>query len=215
MNIQKLLDDHTKLIHHLARLNIGRLKAVDIQIDLEELTAIFFEVFVVAAQKWDEDQSRFTTYLTTACSNKVTAILKKHFAGSGEANRVTYEHEMTLADDEEHETGIGVFGEDNADLNAIEVCQALSEELNNISPFARLLIEYTLCPPDFIERELEAQEAKHEFSLNMEGEAYRRKSLTISFVANCLMKTTDSSATRRFIRKAVNEAKSAVLRVAA
>lgn len=216
MDIQKLLDDHILLVHHLARQNISRFKNVGYDMDLEELTAVFFEVFMLAAQKWDEEQGKFTTYLTWACTNKVTAMLKKHFRHKGEANRVTYEHEMaTASDEDDRESGLEIFGESDTAFGAMEIKQALAEEMKHISPFARLLIEYTLCPPEFIERELAAQEAKHELSLDMQGESYRRKSLNIGFVANCLLKTASSPSAKRFIRNAVNEAKSAVLRAAA
>ncbi|SSS49763.1 Uncharacterised protein [Acinetobacter baumannii] len=96
--------------------------------------------------------------------------------------------------------------------------QTLTEEMQQLSPFAKILLKFTLNPTDFIERELLAQEAKYQLSLNTpeknESRGPRRRKLNLSFVANCIMKTAETNKEKRFIRDAVKEVEEAVTRVA-
>lgn len=215
MNQDQLFKDHDKLLRHLAYRNVGRLTQVGYCIDADELYGIFCEVFVVSLKTWDETKSKLTTYLTTACVNKVSQLLREYHKGD---NRT--ECESVLIDrlsngEEGFDADIFVDGESRHILGAYEVMQALQEEAKTLSPFARVLLEYTLNPPDFIERELEAQDAKLEHSkmVNEDLPTYRRKSPVnnIGFVAHCLMKTAESNGAKKFIKDAIKEVKRAVM----
>lgn len=215
----QLFTDHDKLLHHLAHRNISRLTQVGYCIDVEELYGIFCEVFVVSLQTWDESKGKLTTYLTTACLNMVSRLLKKHHLGDIKTDRESVIAERLSNGEENFDADIFVDSQSHHILGSFEVMEALQEEAKALSPFARILLEYTLNPPDFIERELEAQEAKLEFSRTFDSDdlpSYRRrKSLNnISFVAQCLMKTAESSKAKRFIREAVKEVKTAVMKAA-
>lgn len=212
---EKLFEDHDKLLHHLAYRNIGRLTAVGISMDKDELYAIFCEVFVVAIQTWDETKGKLTTYLTTACLNKVSWLLKKYRLGE---NRTEFEsviaHRLNKGD-EEFSIDIFIDEQSYTEIGNYELMDALKDEIAHLSPFAKILLEYTLNPPEFIERELQAQEAKHQFSteLNLDSRKCPRKVLNLNFVANCLIKTAESNQAKNFIRKATKEVEAAVMRV--
>ncbi|MFH3639310.1 sigma-70 family RNA polymerase sigma factor, partial [Acinetobacter baumannii] len=90
-NQDQLFRDHDKLLRHLAHRNISRLTSVGYCIDVEELYAIFCEVFVVSIQTWHESKGKLTTYLTTACLNMVSRLLKKYHLGD---NRTEYESDI-------------------------------------------------------------------------------------------------------------------------
>lgn len=215
----QLFKDHDKLLRHLANRNISRLTSVGYCIDVEELYAIFCELFVVSIQTWDESKGKLTTYLTTACLNMVSRLLKKYHMGD---NRTEHESEILyrLGDGEDGcDFDVFVDQQSHNILGPYELMQSLKEEMKNLSPFAKILLEYTLNPPEFIEKELLAQEAKYQFSVSEDLEVrearghYRRK-MNLNFVAHCMMKTAESSGAKRFIRRAVKEVEEAVTRVA-
>lgn len=217
-NQDQLFRDHDKLLRHLAHRNISRLTSVGYCIDVEELYAIFCEVFVVSIQTWDESKGKLTTYLTTACLNMVSRLLKKYHLGD---NRTEYESDILhRMGDGEDDCDYDVFVDHQSQniLGPYELMKTLTEEMQQLSPFAKILLKFTLNPPDFIERELLAQEAKYQLSLNTpeknESRGPRRRKLNLSFVANCIMKTAETNKEKRFIRDAVKEVEEAVTRVA-
>ncbi|MFS1997958.1 sigma-70 family RNA polymerase sigma factor (plasmid) [Acinetobacter baumannii] len=217
-NQDQLFRDHDKLLRHLAHRNISRLTSVGYCIDVEELYAIFCEVFVVSIQTWDESKGKLTTYLTTACLNMVSRLLKKYHLGD---NRTEYESDILhRMGDGEDDCDYDVFVDHQSQniLGPYELMQTLTEEMQQLSPFAKILLKFTLNPPDFIERELLAQEAKYQLSLitpeKNESRGPRRRKLNLSFVANCIMKTAETNKEKRFIRDAVKEVEEAVTRVA-
>lgn len=217
MDVNQLFLDHQKWLYDLAFRNIGRLTQVSYPIDVDELYSIFCEVFMdCVSGRWNQEKGKLTTYLFHACRNKVSDMIDKHFHMEIHTKK---ESEMVRIDEDGSErNGLESIAGSADDLAIDEylLMEALSKEAENLSPFARLLLEYTLNPPDFIERELLAQEAKHDLSLTMDGvSTYRRHFLSLSFVAKCMTKTMEQQITRSQVVRAMNEVKSAVIAVAA
>lgn len=213
MDVNQLFINHDKWLRDLSFRNIGRLTKVGYPIDADELYSIFCEAFMdCVTNHWSEEKGKLTTYLYHVCFNKVSDMLDKYFRM--EANTKS-ECEIVRFDEEGNESsGMESFGGSNTSFDEYALMQALQKEAESLSPFARLLLEYTLNPPDFIERELQAQEAKHELSLTMDGTAtYRRRFLNLSFVAKCIEKTSDNSIKSQ-VRDAIKEVKTAVIAVA-
>ena len=213
MNKDQLYKDHYRLLHSLSRKNIGRLTQVGYQIDAEELFSIFCEVFVISLESWDENQSKLSTYLTHACNNKVTSMLRTYFAARGHSH-ASLECDLYNPSDEDDYIGANIFEDKNSAniLGDYEVMEALAEVAKKLSPFARLLLEYTLNPPEFIENELRAYEAKFEVSAQTDDQTIRRRPLTVAFVAGCLdLAAGDNPKARYLIKKARKELRNAVL----
>jgi DNA-directed RNA polymerase specialized sigma24 family protein len=214
MDVNQLFINHDKWLRDLAFRNISRLLKVGYPIDIDELYSIFCEVFMdCVSNKWDEEKGKLTTYLFYACNNKVSDMLDKYFRMEVNTKR---ECEFVIIDDSGSEiNGIESFAQQsNNDLDEYELIQALLEEAKHLSPFARLLLEYTLNPPDFIERELQAQEAKHDLSLTMEDTAtYRRRPLNLSFVIHVLSQTSEGGIPRNRITKVKREIEKAIIAV--
>lgn len=88
----------------------------------------------------------------------------------------------------------------------------MQKRRKSFPPFARLLLEYTLNPPEFIENELRAYEAKFEVSAQTDDQTIRRRPLTVAFVAGCLdLAAGDNPKARYLIKKARKELRNAVL----
>lgn len=214
MDKEQLFQDHHRLLHHIARKSIGRLIQVGYQIEYEEVYAILCEVFLKVLTHWRSEDSKLSTYLTVACNNHITAMIRDKIRRGS----MILESDLSQFNDEGEEFENNLFVDNGSHhiLKDYEVIQALLVEAENMSPFAKILLEYTLNPPEFIEREFLAQEAKHEFSATVESEkrATRRvKSLNLNFVAKCLEKTATNPEAKKFIQRAIKEVQTAALRV--
>lgn len=70
----------------------------------------------------------------------------------------------------------------------VELSDTLNSIMGNLSPLARMIMQYTIEPPDFIEREFSAQESHAEFAREKNLPRRCRGSLNVSFVCSVLKK---------------------------
>lgn len=222
-NLGRFYADNVGLIHTVARKGFGRLSGIGASVDYDDLFQELSEVFIKAYDGFDEDGSKFSTYFTVAAGHKINQIAegyeldrmgvkttrfksdetcpktgkKKWKARKDKIHGGAVSVEEMASWSEEGDSGSVIESIDSGTATPEQLCQA-QQELNvmlaNLSPLAAKIVEMTLNPPEFIERELEAVEAHVEYARSNGFPRRNTASISVSFVADVLEKTTDVPA---------------------
>lgn len=219
-NLGRFYADNVGLIHTVARKGFGRLQGIGASVDYDDLFQELSEVFIKAYDGFDEDNSKFSTYFTVAAGHKINQLaegfeldrmgVKTTRYLSDEINPKNGKKKWKARKDKIHGGAVSVEemsswsegGEDGGSVietidsgtaTPEQLCQA-QQELNNLmadlSPLAAKIVEMTLNPPPFIEEELAAIEAHVEYARSNGFARRNTASISVSFVADVLEKTS-------------------------
>lgn len=212
-DLNKFYLENEKLVHFASMKALKRLSACGLgsKVEYEEIFGELNEVFLKSYRQYDPNRPgcpKFSTYFVAACHNHVTNKIEKMYRLEikmdsiyqeigGEESAVSLLETMESTDDS--------FEED------VEFQSELDFMRESLSPLAQKLLEYSVNPPQFILNEFHAQRAQCTLASSIGLKTSHAKEITLQFVANCLRDTTESPASIRYIAKAVEEVKQAVL----
>jgi DNA-directed RNA polymerase specialized sigma24 family protein len=173
-------DDRAKFATYFTRSALNRINALAEDFEVERLgikttrnkiLGVQVEVGVKPKDKWVKE----VTQVHSGCSS-------------------VEEMSDWNSDGEESSSPLSLIASDcgtpEQNVEAADTYQAL---MTSLSPLAAELTRMTIDPPDFIEREFEAQEAHAEFARGLGKPRRCRGSLNLSFVCSVIGKTTDLS----------------------
>ncbi len=214
--IAKFFEENESLIHFASQKALKRFSAAGMgdRVDYEEIHGNLTEIFVKSYQQFDPSRSKFSTYFVTACHNFVTDSLDKLFrlevkidSSSALEERVA----MSLSDSSDNIIFDEIFDEDPMFEEEVELASQVNYMREHLSPFARILFDYSINPPQFILNEFYAQRAQCALATSMGFKTFHSTEINLQFIANCLRRTTKNPETIKHIKKAVDEVKQAVL----
>lgn len=209
--ISQFYTENESLIHFASQKALKRFAAAGLgdRIEYEEIFGNLTEVFLKSYQQFDPERSKFSTYFVTACHNFITDRMSKMFRVEMKTDSANAMAEMRSED-----------GDDNMDElfdtdPMLEDEVALLSEVNymrqNLSPFARILFDYSVNPPQFIIDEFRAQRAQCSLASSIGLKTNHSTEIDLHFIANCLKGTAQNPETVKHLKRAVDEVKHAVL----
>lgn len=213
-NLASYLEENEGLIHAAARMGYGRLQALGAQMDYDDLVQEMTELFIVAYDKFDESNGApFSSYFMFSARNKINKIgermelercgtmvvaVEKDSNGrvvevkrkSIHAGTLGIEEINAKASDNGHSFEETLASDMATPEEIVEATSVVASMMKQLSPLAAQMMEMTLNPPEFIEREFDAIAAHAEFARSMGIERRSRTELNLSFVAGILEKTS-------------------------
>lgn len=203
--------ENENLVHFTSKKALKRLSACGLgeRVEYEEIFGELREVFIKSFNQFDPERSKFSTYFVMACHNHVTNKIEKMYR---------IEIRLDSLDELDGDRESGSTMDDMFNHNPmLEAEVALASELNlmrqRLSPFARILFDYSVNPPEFILQEFHAQRAQCTLATSLGLKTSHATEISLQFIANCLKNTSENPETVKCIKKAVDEVKTAVLRV--
>lgn len=200
--------ENVGLVHSAARKGAARAAAVGCStLDHDDFVQELTEVFIKAYDLHDPTKTRFSTYFMRSAYNHINKMMEKVNIERMEMGvRSVEEMSSWNQDDDGGELGFTV--EDVTAIGPEEAAQ-MNSMVNawhaKLSPGARLVLEWTLNPPDFIENEFLAQLAHAEMARDMGLPRRSRLMIDASFVSTLLKQVTGKQA---FFGAALEEVKS-------
>jgi DNA-directed RNA polymerase specialized sigma24 family protein len=153
--------DNSGLIHKVARAGYTRLVSMGVSgMEYEDLYQELAIVFLDSFDLYDPNSGfKFSTYFTTSAYRRVNKIADK-VSDERIRNGVRSVEEMnSWSDDGESDIG-NTFPSKFPTPEEIMAGATMARDiLSTLSPVAALLANYTISPPDFIEREFAAAQA--------------------------------------------------------
>ncbi|WP_151708881.1 hypothetical protein [Acinetobacter brisouii] len=212
-NLDSFYRENEKLIHHASRKALARFAKAGLSghVEYDDIFGTLTEVFIRCYGLVNLNKAKFSTYFMTASFNRVTNMINYMF--NHVEIRTDSVYEISQSSDDESFEPFEVFFSYTPDFEqTLELDDELRAIREKLSPFAKILLDYTLNPPEFIEREYMAQRANVQFASDL---GYKRatshsRNLNLQFVANCLRSTTSNPQELSFIRKAVDELRHAI-----
>lgn len=179
--IAAFYEENSGLIHAVARHGYTRLVALNANLDYEDLVQDLTEIFIKSYALHDPIKSKFSTYFTNAAYNRLNAIARRA--------EQTCRPQTISSTQLSVEFGEYDFFESLDDERASPEHEVLAQEsfksaIAKLSPFAKLLVEYTLTPPEFIVKEFKAQIAYAEMSRSRGIDIRGKHSLDLFFVVS-------------------------------
>ncbi|MCL2874686.1 MAG: hypothetical protein FWF12_00025 [Betaproteobacteria bacterium] len=202
---------NTGMIHQVAVKGFKRLQAIGAAIEYEDVVQELTETFIKSYDLFDASLGmKFSTYFMRSAFNRVNAIVehyelervgikttrsKMNNQWKGRRTRVhagtSSVEEMSSRNSEDGGVEVMALPSGGASPEQIvEIGQRIREMMSCLSPVAAKLVEMTLNPPEFVERELRANQANSEFARANNLRRRCRSAPTLPYVAFLMEKTS-------------------------
>lgn len=210
-SLEKFFIENESLIHFASQKALRRFAAAGLgdDVNYDDVYGQLREVFVKSYRTYDHEKAKFSTYFVTAATNAITNEISRLYR---QVKCISASQSYTGDGDEDSPSLFDVIG---GVESGVEDQLALESELQHLqetlSPLAKLLLSYSINPPDFIKQEFFAQRAQCTFATSIGFKTSHASEIDIRFIANCLRATVEDPKSHRFIDSAVNEVKEAVM----
>lgn len=211
MPLEQFYAENDKLIHFAALKALKRFKGAGLgdHIEYEEVHGRLTEVFVKSYHGYDPEKATFSTYFVRAATNTITNMIESMYRLEIHTDSATglgaYD-----TDDGERDRQDELFHFDAMIEEHVELEDTIDNLRQELSPFASLLLEYSINPPDFIYQEFLSQREQSKYASSIGIKTHHSMSLNLRFIANCLRGTVDTPSEMNFIKSAVLEVERAV-----
>lgn len=186
------------LIHSVARKGAARAAAVGCStLEYDDLVQELTETFIKAYDLYDPAKTKFSTYFVRSAYNRLNELMAKVEVERVENGVRSVEEMGSWASGEEGEESLGITVEDVTSMGPEATAQMQSTIRawhSQLSGAGQLILEWTLSPPDYVEREFIAQQAHAEMARNMGIPRRARLDIDASFVAGVLKQITGKTA---------------------
>lgn len=192
-NLASYYAENVGLVKQVAWKGYQRLIAIGATMEFDDLVQELSVTFVRAYDKFDESNgAKFSTYFVHAAYNDLNKLAKRI-----EAERV----DLGMRSIEEIDALVGeggslaerVASEAMTPEEIVERDSAIREIESRLTPVAALVMHWIIDPPDFLERELQAQQAHADYARSR-GIAKRNRISPARFVCDFLGRVTDIPA---------------------
>lgn len=189
-NLSQYYAQNVGLVHQVARRGHQRLLALGAPLEYDDVFQELSAIFVRSYELFDPEQGRFSTYFMNAAYHTVNKIADKVITERVE-NRTHSIQEMDARS--ANSEGGASFAETIAssaptpeeEAHRMECLLALESRL---SPVALMIVSWLIDPPDFVEREFQAQQAHAELGRSRGLAVRSRREPCLSFVCDMLIR---------------------------
>ena len=188
VELETYLAANVGLIHAVTKSANARLVKCGVSYDYEDLFQDLSITFIKAFDKYNDNLGyKFSTYFTVAARHEANKIVDKLIAERVEGKTRSVEEMTANFDDQADASEQIMCGGQTPEEHYISI-DKIKGMVSGLSPLAYKIVEMTIDPPDFIEREHQAQVAYAKRSRDTGVEKRVSENITVAFVCGVLTK---------------------------
>lgn len=208
--LNQFYEENENLIHFTSQKALKRFSACGLgeRVEYDEIFSELREVFIKSYNQHNPEHStKFSTYYVTACHNHVTNRIEKMYRIEIKLDSL----DVTVGDEESTTTFLDTLMNEDPMLEAQAILESeLRHVRERLTPFAQVLLDYSVDTPDFIVQEFHAQRAQCALASSLGLKTSHSTEINLLFVATCLKSTTDNPEIVKCIKRAVDEVRHAI-----
>lgn len=181
-NLDQFYRANMGLVHSTARRIRGRIVAIGIQMDHEDVVQELSVVFIKAFDGFDESKGKFSTYFMWSAFNHFNKMASQHERSVEFSARSVEEMSTWTSDGDTMDMADLIPSGEPTPEQQVASLQAVEQALDSLSPLARSIVEVSMNPPECLEFENMASRVHAEHSRSMGIQRRSQPEVNLTFV---------------------------------